>query len=112
MVFIVLTGGKFFAALHSEGSINEETVSASELDKVYAPLREQVSNSLHRQEMILAQIQVSGHLNLLYKCEEREESIETKVSGQCNSQPLFLFSFYHLVISLSWHVLLTSGKQH
>ncbi|KAK0059367.1 programmed cell death 6-interacting protein [Biomphalaria pfeifferi] len=48
---------KFFAALASEGMINEEAISQAELDRIYSPLREQVSDSIHRQEMVLAQIQ-------------------------------------------------------
>ncbi|KAH9524394.1 Rhophilin, Rho GTPase binding protein [Bulinus truncatus] len=48
---------KFFTALASDGMINEEAISQSELDRIYSPLREQVSESIHRQEMVLAQIQ-------------------------------------------------------
>ncbi|CAG5134687.1 unnamed protein product, partial [Candidula unifasciata] len=49
--------GKFLGALVTEGLINEEALSMSELDRVYSPLREQVSDSLHRQDMLLSQIQ-------------------------------------------------------
>ncbi|XP_012936236.1 programmed cell death 6-interacting protein [Aplysia californica] len=52
--------GKFFQALATEGLINEEPLSASELDRVYSPLREQVSDSIHRQEAVLSQIQNSN----------------------------------------------------
>lgn len=55
-----LTGGKFLAALGAEGLINEESISVSELDRVYAPLRDQVTDSLHRQDILLSQIQVGG----------------------------------------------------
>ncbi|KAK7480996.1 hypothetical protein BaRGS_00027811 [Batillaria attramentaria] len=48
---------KFFAALAADGAINEEALSVEELDRVYAPLRQQVSDSIHRQETILARIQ-------------------------------------------------------
>ncbi|BFZ22519.1 hypothetical protein BsWGS_25558 [Bradybaena similaris] len=49
--------GKFLGSLASEGLINEEAISVSELDRVYAPLREQVSDSIHRQDVLLSQIQ-------------------------------------------------------
>ncbi|CAG5125760.1 unnamed protein product, partial [Candidula unifasciata] len=49
--------GTFLAALAAEGLINEESISVSELNKVYAPLREQVTDSLHRQDILLSQIQ-------------------------------------------------------
>ncbi|RUS90047.1 hypothetical protein EGW08_002160 [Elysia chlorotica] len=48
---------KFFAALAQDGIINEEAISASELERQYSPLREQVSDSIHRQEIVLSQIQ-------------------------------------------------------
>ncbi|XP_025081539.1 programmed cell death 6-interacting protein-like isoform X2 [Pomacea canaliculata] len=48
---------KFFAALAADGAIDEEALSVSELDRVYAPLRQQVSDSIHKQETILARIQ-------------------------------------------------------
>ncbi|XP_059160822.1 programmed cell death 6-interacting protein-like isoform X2 [Physella acuta] len=51
---------KFFAALATEGMINEESISLSELDRTYTPLREQVSDSIHRQEILLSQIQNSN----------------------------------------------------
>ncbi|CAL1536222.1 unnamed protein product [Lymnaea stagnalis] len=52
--------GKFFAALASDGMINEEAISQAELERIYSPLREQVSDSIHRQEMVLAQVQNSN----------------------------------------------------
>ncbi|XP_041371730.1 programmed cell death 6-interacting protein-like isoform X2 [Gigantopelta aegis] len=48
---------KFFAVMAGDGLIPEEAVSMSELDRVYSPLREQVSESIHRQESILARMQ-------------------------------------------------------
>ncbi|ESO86831.1 hypothetical protein LOTGIDRAFT_207048 [Lottia gigantea] len=48
---------KFMAALAGEGLINEEALSTAELDRVYAPLRMQVSDSIHRQETLMALIQ-------------------------------------------------------
>lgn len=50
---------KFFAALASDGAINEEGLSVAELERVFAPLRQQVSESVSRQEHLLARIQVS-----------------------------------------------------
>ena len=66
MCFICLPiqpGAKFFAALAQDGMINEEAISVSELERLYSPLREQVSDSIHRQETVLSQIQVSSVSN-------------------------------------------------
>lgn len=57
----------------ADGAIDEEALSVSELDRVYAPLRQQVSDSIHKQETILARIQVIilleryVHVNLTMK---------------------------------------------
>ncbi len=45
-------------ALAQDGAINEDSLSHSELDRIYGPLREQVTDSIHRQETVLANIQV------------------------------------------------------
>jgi len=42
----------------SDGLIDEESISVSELDRTYSPLREQVNDSIQRQEMLMARIQV------------------------------------------------------
>ncbi|XP_046563648.1 LOW QUALITY PROTEIN: programmed cell death 6-interacting protein-like [Haliotis rubra] len=47
----------FMSALASDGLVNEENISVAELDRVYGPLREQVSDSIHRQENLQARIQ-------------------------------------------------------
>lgn len=57
-LFFLIAASKFFAALAADGAIDEEALSVSELDRVYAPLRQQVSDSIHKQETILARIQV------------------------------------------------------
>ncbi|XP_076437173.1 programmed cell death 6-interacting protein-like isoform X2 [Babylonia areolata] len=48
---------KFFAALAADGAINEESLSQGELDRVLAPLRQQVTDSIQRQETLMARIQ-------------------------------------------------------
>ncbi len=45
-------------ALAQDGAINEENLSRSELERIYAPLRQQVTDSVQRQESVLANIQV------------------------------------------------------
>ena len=54
-----MLAGKFMAAMAAEGLVNEESISAQELDRVYGPLRQQVVDSCQRQEMLMARIQVS-----------------------------------------------------
>lgn len=44
-------------ALAQDGAVNEETLSASELDRIYSPLRQQVAESLQKQEQLVTQIQ-------------------------------------------------------
>ena len=45
-------------ALAQDGAVNEEALSAAELDRIYTPLRQQVSESLQRQEHTVNKIQV------------------------------------------------------
>ncbi|KAK2160065.1 hypothetical protein LSH36_141g09036 [Paralvinella palmiformis] len=47
----------FLAALAKDGAINEEQLSEEQLDRVYRDLRKQVSDSLQKQEQLLAHIQ-------------------------------------------------------
>ena len=51
---------KFFSAMASDGLIDEESISVRELDRTYSPLREQVNDSIQRQEMLMARIQNSN----------------------------------------------------
>ena len=44
----------------SDGLIDEESISVGELDRTYSPLREQVNDSIQRQEMLMARIQVKS----------------------------------------------------
>ena len=63
---ILVSAGKFMAAMAAEGLINEESISTQELDRVYGPLRQQVVDSCQRQEMLMARIQVSLGLKNTY----------------------------------------------
>ena len=60
MIYLLMssTASKFFSALASDGAINEEMLSMGELDKIYGPLREQVNESLKKQDSVMAQVQV------------------------------------------------------
>lgn len=51
---------KFFSALASDGAINEEMLSASELDRIYGPLRQQVNESLQKQDSVMSQVQTAN----------------------------------------------------
>ena len=53
-----IVASKFMSALGQDGTINEESLSQAELGRVYGPLREQVTDSIHRQETVLANLQV------------------------------------------------------
>ncbi|CAG2210948.1 ALIX [Mytilus edulis] len=48
---------KFFSAMASDGLIDEESLSVGELDRMYGPLREQVNDSIQRQEMLMGRVQ-------------------------------------------------------
>lgn len=56
--YLHVTATKFLSALAKDGMINESMISDQELSVVYSPLREQVNESLRRQETLLANIQV------------------------------------------------------
>ncbi|XP_078334645.1 programmed cell death 6-interacting protein-like isoform X3 [Crassostrea virginica] len=51
---------KFFSALAADGAINEEMLSESELDRIYGPLRQQVNESLQKQDSVMAQVQTAN----------------------------------------------------
>ena len=50
-------------SLAQDGAVDEETLSTGELENMYSPLREQVSDSVHRQETLVSQIQVQPSSN-------------------------------------------------
>ena len=52
------TASNFMRVLSQDGTINEDSISNSELDRIYGPLRQQVTDSIHRQETVLANVQV------------------------------------------------------
>ena len=45
-------------ALAADGAVTEEDLSVSELNRVFEPLRSQVSESCDRQDAILSEVQV------------------------------------------------------
>lgn len=49
---------KFLTALAQDGAINEESLSAAELDTRYSAYTQRVQQNLRSQEEILAQVQV------------------------------------------------------
>ncbi|GAB1608342.1 programmed cell death 6-interacting protein-like isoform X6 [Argonauta hians] len=52
--------GKFLAAMAQDGLVNEEAISMPELNRIFSPLREQVSDSINRQKALLNRIQTSN----------------------------------------------------
>ena len=58
-------------ALAQDGAINEEVLSMSEIDRMYDPLKGQVSDSCSRQESILGEVQVCASI---FKSPEPTES--------------------------------------
>ena len=46
------------AAMAQDGAIDEHSLSVTEIDRIYDPLKEQVSESCSRQEALLAAVQV------------------------------------------------------
>ncbi|XP_029637288.1 programmed cell death 6-interacting protein isoform X4 [Octopus sinensis] len=51
---------KFLNAMAQDGLINEEAISMPELNRIFGPLREQVSDSINRQKALLNKIQTSN----------------------------------------------------
>ncbi|XP_071789061.1 programmed cell death 6-interacting protein-like isoform X4 [Asterias amurensis] len=48
---------KFLGALASDGAIDEESISVEDLDRMFSPLIQQVQESIHRQEVLLNNVQ-------------------------------------------------------
>lgn len=51
--------GKFLSALMQDGTMNEAALCSQQLDRSYGPLREQVAQSLKRQDTVLRQLKVA-----------------------------------------------------
>jgi len=49
-----------FKVLAEDGALNEENISPAELDRIYQPLIEQVTESVGKQESIQANLQVGA----------------------------------------------------
>jgi len=50
---------KFLSALMQDGTMNEAALCSQQLDRIYGPLREQVAQSLKRQDTVLRQLKVA-----------------------------------------------------
>lgn len=50
---------KFLTALAQDGSLNEEAISVTELDRIYGSFTHKVQETLKKQEELLNSIQVS-----------------------------------------------------
>lgn len=58
-LFCLLAASKFLSALGQDGALNEDHLTMEQLDALFTPLREQVTDSIKRQEALLANVQVS-----------------------------------------------------
>jgi len=58
--------GKFLTSLMQEGAMNEAALISQQLDRSYGPLREQVAQSLKRQDNVLSQLKVDGYDGYLW----------------------------------------------
>jgi len=52
--------GKFLSSLMQGGTLNEAALCSQQLDRMYGPLREQVAQSLKRQDNVLRQLKVAA----------------------------------------------------
>jgi len=48
-------------ALKQDGAVNDAELPAEQLQRIYAPIREQITDSVRRQEALLQQIQVAEY---------------------------------------------------
>lgn len=62
------TAGQFLSALMQDGMMNEAALCSKQLDRMYGPLREQVGQSLKRQDIVLRQLKVARVLYNLFTC--------------------------------------------
>ena len=70
-----IEGAKFMRSLAQDGAVDEETLSTGELDNMFSPLREQVSDSVHRQETLVSQIQVRPSTSYIYCNMSRDHNL-------------------------------------
>jgi len=59
MVSMLCIGNAFLSALMQDGSLKEAALCSEHLNRIYGPLREQVAQSLKRQDVVVKQLQVS-----------------------------------------------------
>jgi len=52
-------------SLMQDGTMNEAALCSQQLDRLYGPLREQVAQSLKRQDTVLRQLKVARSVNSL-----------------------------------------------
>ena len=49
-------------ALAQDGLVDEQMLSEPELDRIYGPLRQQVTDSIHRQETCMGNVEVCNEI--------------------------------------------------
>lgn len=49
---------KFVSALAADGALDEDSLSGAELQTIYGPLTQQITDSLTKQEQVMGQVQV------------------------------------------------------
>ena len=57
-VVLVFQVSKFLNALTQDGGFDEQSVSLEQLDRIYGPLKEQVAQSLQKQDAVLSEVKV------------------------------------------------------
>ena len=62
------TAGQFLSALMQDGMMNEAALCSKQLERMYGPLREQVGQSLKRQDTVIRQLKVARVLYYLFIC--------------------------------------------
>lgn len=61
---LFLSASTFLKAMADSGTLNDDQISITKLNEIYSPIREEISNSIRRQETVMNEVQVR---NLFFK---------------------------------------------
>ena len=57
-IVYVVAASKFTSAMAADGLSDAAGLTEEELDRIYSPLRQQVSDSIHKQETVMYNVEV------------------------------------------------------
>lgn len=58
MLHFFILASTFLKAMAESGALNDDQISVTKLNEIYGPIREEISNSVRRQEGVMNEVQV------------------------------------------------------